>query len=58
VVELFSEKAVDIRETLRNIIDKMDSGITYYYKDHITNRPNVYNCNTALYETIVLAAGK
>jgi hypothetical protein len=52
--EIFTEYNIDVRETLTNIINKMDSGITYYYKDHLDNKPNKDNCNTALYETIVL----
>jgi hypothetical protein len=54
VIELFSEERINITETLKNIINKIDSDITYYYNDHIINRPNADNCNTALYETIVL----
>jgi hypothetical protein len=55
VEELYREDTIDVRRTLANIINRMDSGITYYYKDHLTNKPNVDNCNTALYETVVLA---
>ncbi|MDR2553002.1 MAG: hypothetical protein LBD31_07560 [Treponema sp.] len=51
VMELFPDM-IDTKKTLRNILDKMQSGVTYYYKDHIINKPNMDNCNTALYETI------
>jgi len=54
VAEMFTEWDIDVQKTLTNIINKMDSGITYYYKDHIKNKPKMDNCNTALYETIVL----
>jgi hypothetical protein len=57
VEELYRGDVIDVRRTLTNIINRMDSGITYYYKDHITDRPNVDNCNTALYETVVLEGG-
>jgi len=54
VEEIFTESNIDVRKTLTNIINKMDSGITYYYRNHLKNKPNMDNCNTALYETIVL----
>ena len=53
VGELFPEDRIDTRNTAGNIIDRMGRGIRYYYKDHVKNRPNVDNCNTALHETIV-----
>lgn len=53
VQELFTERVINTGQTARNIIDRMGSGITYFYKDHITNKPQMDNCNTALYETIV-----
>ncbi|MDR1148195.1 MAG: hypothetical protein LBK66_06135 [Spirochaetaceae bacterium] len=53
VVEMFQGETINTRETLRNIVNKINSGITYYYNDHIINKPGVDNCNTALYETIV-----
>jgi uncharacterized protein YcsI (UPF0317 family) len=53
VEEVFKEYTIDVKKTAANIIKKIDSGITYYYKDHIVNKPNRENCNTALYETIV-----
>ena len=52
VIEVFLDNTIDVRKTLMNIIDKMDKGITFYYKDHIKKKPNVNNCNTALHETI------
>jgi hypothetical protein len=52
VIEIFSEKTIDTRKTLENIIDRMSNGITYYYMDHIRDKANVDNCNTALYETV------
>ncbi|MDR1444949.1 MAG: hypothetical protein LBI94_08735 [Treponema sp.] len=57
VRELFQENTIDTKETLKNIISRMDSGITYYYNDHVINKPRVDNCNTALSETVVLEKG-
>lgn len=53
VMEIFPEK-IDLEKTIQNIITKIDSAMTYYYNDHIINKPNMDNCNTALHETIVL----
>jgi hypothetical protein len=54
VIEIFTEGVIDVRKTIKNIIDRIDSNISYYYKDHIKDKGNVDNCNTALYETIEL----
>jgi hypothetical protein len=53
VGEMFPENSIDTQKTAGNIIDRMGRNIRYYYKDHVKNRPNVDNCNTALHETIV-----
>jgi len=53
VQEIFKEFRINVKKTAENIIKKMDSGVTYYFRDHIRDKPNVDNCNTALYETIV-----
>jgi hypothetical protein len=50
---MFQGETINTRETLRNIVNKINSGIMYYYNDHIINKPGVDNCNTALYEAIV-----
>jgi hypothetical protein len=45
---------VNAAATVQKIIEKIDDkNITYYYKDHLKNKPNVDNCNTALDETLV-----
>jgi hypothetical protein len=54
VGELFQGKTINTRETLRGIINKINNKITYYYNDHIKDKPRMDNCNTALYETVVL----
>jgi hypothetical protein len=53
VVETKTNTTINTVETVKNILNKIESNVTYYYKDHIDNRPNVDNCNTALYETLV-----
>ena len=57
VREIFLDNTIDVKGTLTNIINKMDNDIdkdkTFYYRDHIKKKPNMNNCNTALYETIV-----
>jgi hypothetical protein len=53
VTEIGIENDIDVQETIRNIMKKIESDVTYYYKDHIHNRPNMDNCNTALHETLV-----
>ncbi|MDR1231771.1 MAG: hypothetical protein LBK61_10265 [Spirochaetaceae bacterium] len=58
VQELFQGDTINIRDTLRNILNKIGSGTTYFYKDHIFNKPNMNNCNTALYETVELEQGE
>lgn len=57
VGDIFPEKIIDTQKTAANIVKRIGSGITYYYKDHVKNKPNVDNCNTALYETIVFEGG-
>jgi len=52
VVRLFPEETVDARQTLINVIHTINSGVKYYYRDHLKTRPDFYNCNTALYGTI------
>jgi hypothetical protein len=51
--EIMITNGIDTMETVKNIIMKIDSDTTYYYRDHINNKPNMDKCNTALYETIV-----
>jgi hypothetical protein len=53
VAEIETSNGIDTEKTVRNIIKKIDSDITYYYRDHIKNRSGVENCNTALWDTLV-----
>jgi uncharacterized protein YceK len=57
VAELFCGWNIDVKHTVENIIDRMDSDVTYYYRAHLSNKQNADNCNTALYKTIVLGNG-
>jgi len=47
---------IDKEETIKNIISKIENRVTYYYRDHIKDRPGVDNCNTAVRETLVMKA--
>jgi hypothetical protein len=53
MVELEFSNGINTEQTVSEIIKKIDSDLTYYYKDHVTNKPNADNCNNALYETLV-----
>jgi RHS repeat-associated protein len=53
VVKITPEGGIDVSSTVGNIIAKIDSSTTYYYKDHQNNLPEKDNCNTALYETMI-----
>ena len=52
VTEIQIVSGIDTEKTVQNIIKKMDTGVHYYYRDHINNKPGVDNCNTALWETL------
>jgi hypothetical protein len=58
VSELWTPDKIDLVETLKNIIGKIDASIngsiTYYLLDHVNDKPAMDNCNTALVETLVL----
>ena len=54
VADLFLEDTIDARQTLLNVINNINSGEIYYYRDHLKHKPNALNCNTALYKTLVL----
>jgi hypothetical protein len=52
VKDITPERGICVLQTAENIIRKIDSPVRYYYRDHVSNRENVDNCNTALYETL------
>ena len=53
ILEIETGSGIDTAETVRNVIGKIDSGVTFYYRDHIKKKPGMNNCNTALWETLV-----
>jgi hypothetical protein len=53
VIEMKSSTGIDLEKTIKNIIRKIENGVTYYYKDHLDNKSGMDNCNTAVYETLV-----
>jgi hypothetical protein len=44
---------IDTAETVKKLIDKIENRVSYYYKDHLDDKPGVDNCNTAIMETLV-----
>jgi len=53
VEEIKTDNRINVPETAEKIITKIESSITFYYKDHIRDKTNMDNCNTALKETFV-----
>jgi len=53
VSEIFILYGIDTEKTVGKILIMMDNSARYYYRDHLANKLNVYNCNTALTETLV-----
>ena len=43
---------IDTAATVKNILEMMDSGVTFYYRAHVRPRPGVVNCNVALWNTL------
>jgi hypothetical protein len=52
VAELETRNGIDMNGTVLNILVKINSDTTYYYKDHLNNKLNMNNCITALADTI------
>ena len=44
---------IDTEETTKKLIAKIKNRVSYYYKDHLDDKPGVDNCNTAIMETLV-----
>jgi hypothetical protein len=53
VEEIPTDNGINTEMTLKNIIYRIDSNITYYYNDHRKSKDNMENCNTALINTLV-----
>ena len=49
---LFEEDLLDSRRIINNIICSVYNNAKYYYKDHLKDKPDSFNCNSALTETI------
>jgi hypothetical protein len=52
VEEMKTEKGINTMETITNILAKIESEITYYYRATVNKDDKIDNCNTALLETI------
>ncbi|MDR0599397.1 MAG: hypothetical protein LBG84_04860 [Treponema sp.] len=53
VEELKTDRGIDTAPTLRNIVEKIESDTTYYFRARVNRDDRVDNCNTALLETMV-----
>ena len=52
-MEIFlSKEVINVKETAGKIIDSINSNTKYYALDHVFDKPNMENCNTALYSTV------
>jgi hypothetical protein len=47
-------KSIDVDRTAESIINSINSSKSYYALDHIVNKINMENCNTALWSTLRL----
>ncbi len=48
-------EVIDIKTTLNNIINSINSETKYYFMDHRSNMKNRENCNTALFNTLAIS---
>lgn len=48
----YEESLLDSYQTINNIINSIRINAKYYYKDHLNDKPNSFNCNSALNETV------
>jgi hypothetical protein len=55
VREIETANGIDTEKTIQNIIEKMDSNVRYYFRDHLNNKQGMNNCNTALWDTLAYA---
>jgi hypothetical protein len=53
VEKIETEHDINVKATTFNILMKIADHITYYYRDHVHDRPGMNNCVTSLLETIV-----
>jgi hypothetical protein len=52
VREIAVNNGINTEKTIKNILNRMDKDIIYYYKDHINNKDGMENCNSALLNTL------
>jgi hypothetical protein len=53
VEEIETEKGLYALRIISNIVEKIESDITYYYRANVNAEDKIDNCNTALLETLV-----
>jgi hypothetical protein len=53
VQEIPVDNGINTEQTIKNILFRIDNTINYYYKDHINDKKDMENCNTALQNTLV-----
>ena len=53
VEEIKTNKGINTLRTITNILGKIESDITYYYRAPVNKDDKMDNCNTALLETLV-----
>jgi len=53
VAEIEIPNGIDTEKTVRNIITMIDNNVQYYYRNHLSSKVDMHNCNTALDETLV-----
>ena len=54
VRNILTENNIDAFLTLEKVISAVKIGANYYFLDHYISKPNSFNCNSAVKETIVL----
>ena len=54
VRNILAENNIDAFLTLENVISAVKNGANYYFLDHYISKPNSFNCNSAIKETIAL----
>jgi hypothetical protein len=53
VKEIETEKGINTLETITNVVAKIGSDITFYWRAKVNKDDKIDNCNTALLETMV-----
>jgi hypothetical protein len=51
--EIETENGINTLRTITNVLEKIRSDITYYYRAPINKDDKIDNCNTALLETLI-----